>query len=154
LDANEIGNLRKAKLLSEYIEHKLADIAKEHQQKNIDVSSPVNSRRLTNLGTFRAYLAAYLKANSNIHNHLTQMVRQLDPGANGIPLEIYAFSNKIDWVTYEGVQADIFDHIFAVIPEFGLRVYQNPTGHDMQKMVSNANSLPCELTEPNHDANQ
>lgn len=142
LDVNEIENLRKAKLLSEYIEHKLADIAKEHQEKNIDVSSPVNSRRLTNLGTFRAYLAAYLKANNNIHNHLTQMVRQLDPGADGIPLEIYAFSNKIDWVAYEGVQADIFDHIFAVIPEFGLRVYQNPTGHDMQNMVSNANSLP------------
>jgi miniconductance mechanosensitive channel len=136
LDEDEVARLRKAQLLSDYIETKAKDIAADNQANNIDTSSPANGRRLTNLGTFRAYLTAYLKANKNIHKTLTLMVRQLDPGPNGIPLEIYAFSSNLNWADYEGIQADIFDHIFAVMPEFGLRVYQNPTGYDMRQMVS------------------
>lgn len=147
LTNEQIESLRAAHLLSDYIETKLADIAKDNRENNIDSSSPVNGRRLTNLGTFRAYLTAYLKANKGIHDKLTQMVRQLDPGANGIPLEIYAFTNRTEWVIYEGIQADIFDHVFAVMPEFYLRVYQNPTGYDMQTMVTN-------ITAPKTKAHQ
>lgn len=139
LTEDDIARLRKAQLLSDYIEQKLQDITADNRARSVDPSSPVNGRRLTNLGTFRAYLMAYLKANHNIHKTLTQMVRQLDSGPNGIPLEIYAFSSDIRWAFYEGIQADIFDHIFAVLPEFGLRVYQNPTGHDMRQLVASNN---------------
>lgn len=136
LNEDDIARLRKLQLLSEHIENKLKEIAEDNKARNVDPSSPANGRRLTNLGIFRAYLTAYLKANNKIHKGLTQMVRQLDPGENGIPLEIYAFASDTDWVAYEGIQADIFDHIFAVMPEFGLRVYQNPTGYDMRLMAS------------------
>jgi miniconductance mechanosensitive channel len=137
LDAEDISRLRRAQLLSEYIETRLADIEADNSAHAVDPSSPVNGRRLTNLGTFRAYLTAYIRANKSIHKDMTQMVRQLDSGSNGIPLEIYAFTNNTAWVAYEGIQADIFDHIFAVLPEFGLRLYQNPTGHDMRSMIAN-----------------
>lgn len=136
LNEEEIAELRKAQLLSRYIEEKLAEIASENRERGVDFSSPVNGRRLTNLGTFRAYLAAYLKASNKFHNGLTQMVRQLESGPHGIPLEVYAFCSDTAWVVYEGVQSDLFDHIFAVLPEFGLRVYQNPTGHDMRQLVA------------------
>jgi len=135
LDETDIKRLRRAKLLSEYMENKIAEIKKYNEENAGDDSSPVNSRRLTNLGTFRAYMTAYLKANKNIHANMTQMVRQLDPGPDGIPLEVYAFTSRIEWVIYEGIQADIFDHIFAVLPEFGLRVYQHPTGHDVREVL-------------------
>lgn len=135
LDDAEVEKLRRAQLLTHYIEDKIADIKKYNEENACDPSSPVNGRRLTNLGTFRAYMTAYLKANKNIHANMTQMVRQLHPGAEGIPLEVYAFTSRTEWVVYEGIQADIFDHIFAVLPEFGLRVYQNPTGHDVREAV-------------------
>lgn len=137
LSEDDIARLRKLQLLSDHIETKLKEIAEDNKLRNIDPSSPANGRRLTNLGVFRAYLTAYLKANNKIHKSLIQMVRQLDPGENGIPLEVYAFSNDTNWVAYESIQADIFDHIFAVMPEFDLRVYQNPTGYDMRLMASN-----------------
>jgi miniconductance mechanosensitive channel len=136
LSDDDIARLRKAKLLGDYIENKLNDIAADHRTRHIDTSSPLNCRRLTNLGTFRAYLTAYLKTNRNIHPTLTQMVRQLAQGPHGIPLEIYAFSARTDWVAYEGIQSDLFDHVFAVIPEFGLRVFQNPTGYDMRQITA------------------
>lgn len=134
LTEDDINRLRKAQLLSHYIENKLTEIKAHNETNKVDVSSATNGRRLTNLGTFRAYLDAYLKANKHIHTEMTRMVRQLHPGAEGIPLEIYAFTNNTAWVAYENIQADIFDHIFAVLPEFGLRVYQSPTGYDMQQM--------------------
>jgi miniconductance mechanosensitive channel len=134
LTDDDINRLRKAQLLSQYIENKLTEIAAYNTEKNVDPSSATNGRRLTNLGTLRAYLEAYLKASPNIHQEMTCMVRQLHPGAEGIPLEIYAFTNTTAWVAYENIQADIFDHIFAVLPEFGLRIYQSPTGYDMQQL--------------------
>lgn len=112
LTEEDLTRLRKAQLLNGYIENKLSEIVAENKENEIDVSSPVNGRRLTNLGTFRAYLTAYLKANKNIHTEMTQMVRQLNPGAEGIPLEVYAFSKDINWVAYEGIQADIFDRSY------------------------------------------
>lgn len=134
LTDQDLARLRKAKLLSDYIEQKLIEIAEYNRAHNIDTSSPTNGRRLTNLGTFRAYLTAYLKASQHIHLTMTHMVRQLDSGAEGIPVEIYAFANTTEWLAYENIQADIFDHIFAVLTEFDLRIYQSPTGYDMQQM--------------------
>lgn len=134
LSEEDIQRLRRLQLLSFHIETKLKEIEEDNRINNVDPASPANGRRLTNLGVFRAYLTAYLKANKKIHTDLIQMVRQLEPGANGIPLEVYAFTNDTQWVAYEGIQADIFDHIFAVLPEFDLRVYQNPTGHDLRQL--------------------
>jgi miniconductance mechanosensitive channel len=140
LTDTDISRLRKAQLLSSYIENKLTEIAAYNAEHKVDASSAANGRRLTNLGTLRAYLEAYLKASPHIHKEMTCMVRQLHPGAEGIPLEIYAFTNTTAWAAYENIQADIFDHIFAVLPEFGLRVYQSPTGYDMQQLGSTLNN--------------
>lgn len=134
LTEQDITRLRKAKLLSEYIENKLREIEAYNREHDPDNTSITNGRRLTNIGTFRAYVSAYLKANSHIHQGMTNMVRHLQPGAEGIPLEVYAFTNDTAWLVYERIQADIFDHIFAVLPEFDLRVYQSPTGHDIQEV--------------------
>lgn len=140
LHNDDISTLRRAALLSKYIEQKNHEIEIENQQTQADLNYPINGRRLTNLGTFRAYLTAYLEQHKHIHKSMTYMVRQLEPGAEGIPLEVYAFCNDTHWINYERIQADIFDHIFAVIPEFGLRVYQAPSGYDMQQISAPRNS--------------
>lgn len=140
LDEDSLKRLRRAQLLTDYIENKVREIEEYNRENNIDPESPVNGRRLTNLGTFRAYLNAYLQAHGKIHKEMTLMVRQLQPDANGIPIEIYAFTNDTRWAVYEGIQADIFDHIFAVIPEFGLRVHQTPTGYDLQQIGAKINT--------------
>jgi len=93
--------------------------------------APVNRRRLTNIGTFRAYMTAYLRQHPMINQEMTLMVRQLAPTPQGLPLEVYAFCKDKAWVTYEGVQADIFDHLLAILPAFDLRIYQTPTGDDV-----------------------
>lgn len=147
LDENDLEKLRKAQLLSAYIENKIAEIKRYNQENNVDPSSPVNGRRMTNLGTFRAYVTAYLKANPNIHSGMIQMVRQLQPGPQGIPLEVYAFTSDTAWVVHEGVQADIFDHIFAVIPEFGLRVYQSPSGYDVREALKHVGAQTAAAVE-------
>ena len=90
---------------------------------------------MTNLGTFRAYLVEYLRRHPKIRQDMTFLVRQLDPTPDGIPLEIYVFTNDVKWANYESIQADIFDHILAAIPEFGLRVYQRPSGHDLVALM-------------------
>ncbi|PWC21249.1 miniconductance mechanosensitive channel [Brenneria roseae subsp. roseae] len=131
----EQDRLLRSKLLSPYLENKTSELKQHNTQSEIDLSSPLNGRRLTNLGTFRAYLQAYLRAHSGIHKGMTLMVRQLAPTPEGLPLEIYAFTNTTAWVEYESIQADIFDHIFAVMPEFDLRVHQTPTGYDMQALA-------------------
>jgi miniconductance mechanosensitive channel len=136
LHADDTNRLRRSALLSEYIEQKIQEIEQENQRAGIDLDYPVNGRRLTNLGTFRAYLNAYLLHHKHIHKDMTHMVRQLEPGRDGIPLEIYAFCSDTAWVNYERIQSDIFDHIFAVIPEFGLRIYQAPSGYDMQQIAT------------------
>ena len=94
----------------------------------------VNGRRLTNIGTFRAYLQEYLRRHDKVHKDMTLMVRQLAPTTEGLPIELYIFTNDIRWTYYEAIQADIFDHIFAVLPEFGLRAFQNPTGTDLRSI--------------------
>ncbi len=132
----DIERLRKAQLIAGYIENKLEDIERHNRECKIDPSSPINGRHLTNLGTFRAYLKEYIKAHPGIHPDLIMMVRQLQPTAAGLPIEIYAFTRTTAWVDYEGIQADIFDHILAVIPEFGLRVFQSPAGSDVRRLIA------------------
>ena len=121
---------KKFELISEYIDRKQKELSEHNQTNNIDTSELINGRGLTNIGTFRAYIEAYLKNNSLIHKEMTFMVRQLAPTEKGLPMQIYVFSNDIDWVRYEGIQSSIFDHLLAVVPEFGLRIFQNPTGKD------------------------
>lgn len=95
----------------------------------------VNRRRVTNIGTFRAYVERYLRRHPGVHQGMTLIVRQLAPTADGLPLEVYCFTNTTAWVQYESIQSDIFDHLFAIIPEFGLRVFQHPSGADMRAMA-------------------
>jgi miniconductance mechanosensitive channel len=140
MDEDEIQRLRGLQLIAAYIENKISEIEADNKARNIDPSSPANGRRLTNIGTLRAYLTQYLKANANIHPDMTTMVRQLAPGPEGIPLEIYCFSKNTAWVDYEGIQADIFDHILAVVPEFNLRIHQSPNGHDMRQIGRSASN--------------
>ncbi len=89
-----------------------------------------NARRLTNVGTFRAYVVNYLRQHPRLHKGMTLMVRQLNPTPEGLPLEVYAFAADTNWVNYEGIQSDIFDHIIAIVPQFGLRLFQTPSGRD------------------------
>ncbi|MCD8138297.1 MAG: mechanosensitive ion channel family protein [Planctomycetaceae bacterium] len=133
LTAEEEEHLREFELLKEYLADKDRDIAEWN--KKYDECSAVNLRRITNLGTFRAYIEKYLRNNANIHQNLTLLVRQLSPTAEGIPLEIYCFTNITAWGAYEDIQSDIFDHLLAILPEFGLRVFQNPSGADMAKLI-------------------
>ncbi len=117
-------------LLDQYLDAKQSEIEKfNHHLSN---QSEYNQRRLTNLGTFRAYVEFYLRQHHGIAQNQTILVRQLQPTSEGLPLEIYAFTNTIAWVSYEAIQSDIFDHLIAITPEFGLRIYQAPSGYDFQ----------------------
>lgn len=122
-------------LLKPYIEETERRVARFNEENHIDDSVLVNGLRQTNLGVFRAYLTAYLNSIPEVNTELTCMVRQLQPTETGIPLELYFFSSVKDWVPYEGIQADVFDHVLAVVPEFGLRIFQNPTGADFRKLT-------------------
>ncbi|WP_010094063.1 mechanosensitive ion channel family protein [Ornithinibacillus scapharcae] len=127
-----IEKLKEIQLLKEHIETREKEIEEYNETHNVSRTNPVNGRALTNIGVFRAYITNYLKHHPGIHQEMSLMVRQLAPTENGLPLEIYAFSNDTAWAVYESIQSDIFDHLFAVASEFGLRVFQNPTGNDMR----------------------
>ncbi|EOI1368377.1 mechanosensitive ion channel family protein [Serratia marcescens] len=135
LSEEEQRSLQRNPLLHSYLNVKTQELSQHNQEIAVDLGSPLNGRRLTNLGTLRAYLEAYLRAHPRIHQNMTLMVRQLAPTPEGLPLEIYAFTNTTVWAEYESIQADIFDHILAVIDEFGLRVHQTPTGNDLRGML-------------------
>ena len=135
LSQEEIQHCRRFALLQEYLAGKdseLAEYNRELSQQNVDAT--VNQRRLTNIGTFRAYAYEYLKSHPSIHKGMTLMVRQLPPGPEGIPIELYCFTNTTVWSEYEGIQADIFDHLLSIVPEFGLRLYQQPSGADFARL--------------------
>ena len=134
-----IAKFNRIQYLASYISNKKKELEDYNSSHKIDDSVLVNGRRMTNLGTFRAYLESYLRDHPKISKNLTFLVRQLDPGPTGLPIEVYVFSSDQVWANYEGIQADIFDHILAVIPEFGLRVYQNPTGADFQNLSEELN---------------
>lgn len=127
LTDKEIEQLSKIKILKHYLDEKKRELNSEDNPKNFDEMDWVNNRHLTNIGTFRAYCIAYLRANASISQNMTLMTRQLPTTPEGLPLEIYAFANVTQWVAYEGIQADIFDHLIAVLPEFGLSLYQFAT---------------------------
>ncbi len=133
-DDTLVERLKKIHLITDYVQDKLQELEKYNAEQQVDTSSPVNGRRMTNIGTFRAYVVAYLRHHKKIHQKMTFLVRQLPPGPNGLPLEIYVFTNDTAWANYEAIQADIFDHILAVIPEFDLRVFQSPTGRDFSSL--------------------
>lgn len=101
------------------------------EQLGETAGAAANTPRLTNIGTFRAYVVEYLQAHADIANGMTQLVRQLQPTRDGLPLEIYCFTNTTAWGAYENIQSDIFDHLLAVMPEFGLRLHQTPAGADI-----------------------
>lgn len=128
----ELARWQKIELLKPYLSEKLEEIREANAllPETADTSVPANTRNLTNIGTFRAYCVAYLKANRKIHQGMTMLVRQLNPGPTGLPLEIYVFTNDTRWAVYENAQSDIFDHLFAIMPEFGLAPYQEPSGRN------------------------
>lgn len=134
LNEEEKAKLKRFALLRDYIDEKQAEIDEWNKELEGRGDDAINSRCMTNLGTFRAYVTRYLKNHPGINQDLFMLVRQLAPTADGLPMQVYAFSNDTAWAAYEGIQADIFDHLFAVIPQFGLRVYQHPSGLDMQAL--------------------
>ncbi len=125
-----LDNYKSITLIKDYIEGKISDIGEHNASQNISASH-INGRALTNIGTFRAYIKAYLKNNINIHKDMTFLVRQLSPTEKGLPIEIYVFSNNTNWIEYEEIQSDIFDHLIASTSEFGLKIFQYPTGNDL-----------------------
>ncbi len=133
LSEDERTHLEHFTLLENYLGEKKQELNQWNKQH---VKTEIDSRRLTNIGTFRAYVQRYLENHPGIHQHMTLLVRQLDPTPNGLPLEIYCFTNTTAWAAYENIQSDIFDHLYAIAPEFGLRVFQNPTGLDMRSMAN------------------
>ncbi|NQZ88692.1 MAG: mechanosensitive ion channel family protein [Colwellia sp.] len=128
----QVAKLKEISLLKDYLQQKSDDITVSLQANNLSDDN-VNSRQLTNVGTFRAYMEAYLHNHEKIHHNMTCMVRQLAATEAGLPLEVYCFSNDQNWQNYEGIQADIFDHLFAMAPIFNLRIFQHPTGHDWHR---------------------
>lgn len=142
LDDEQIERLGRFALLRDYLGEKGGELREWNQQLHEDAGEQVNQRRFTNLGTFRVYVDAYLKSEPRVHDKLMRLVRQMQPTEHGIALEIYCFSNDVGWVAMENLQSDIFDHLLAILPEFGLRVYQSPTSHDVG-MAAQALSQPA-----------
>lgn len=138
----EIESLKKIALLKPYIEERQVEIVTYNKEHHLDTSIPVNGRRMTNVGLFRAYLTAYAKAHPDIQKGATTMIRQLAPNQYGLPLELYMFTNGTGWIYYEDVMADIFDHLFASVKYFDLEVFESPASDDLR-------SIPLGLLQDN-----
>ena len=136
LTDEELDRLENFASLRDYIRQKRREIAAHNDQYADEPTLVVNARRMTNLGTLRAYLVGYLRSHPKIHQDMTLIVRQLAPTPEGLPIELYVFTNITGWVDYEDIQSDIFDHIFSIVPEFGLRVFQAPSGSDFGRLGS------------------
>ncbi len=132
LTDQEFEDLSKIHILEKYLRPRQKEIEAYNKRHEVDGSSPLNGRRQTNIGAFRAYAKEYLRNNPQLHSNMTFLVRQLAPTETGLPLEIYVFSKDQIWANYEAIQADIFDHLLAALPYFGLRVFQNPSGFDFR----------------------
>jgi miniconductance mechanosensitive channel len=130
-----LNRFSKVQYISNYIEKTKIELQENNELGQVDNSSLVNGKRMTNIGTFRAYVKAYLVNHPMINKEMTFLVRQLNPTEHGLPIEIYVFSKDQEWANYENIQADIFDHILAVVPEFDLRVFQDPSGLDFSKLI-------------------
>jgi miniconductance mechanosensitive channel len=137
LEDDEIDHVGEFALMREYIAEKRKELAANHAREGLNPEYGADVRRLTNLGTFRAYIEHYLDAHPRIHSSgMTLLVRQLAPSELGVPIELYCFTTTTDWNAYEAIQADIFDHLLAVAPEFGLAAFQNPSGSDFAELLS------------------
>ena len=152
LDQQSIGflsdedkvRLSRFRLLRNYLESKQKEIDDWNQSLEDEGKEPANTRRITNIGTFRAYILNYLKHHQRIHQDMTIMVRQLAPTSDGLPLQVYGFTNTTAWVDYEAIQSDLFDHLLSILPEFGLRVYQHPSGVDLRSL----RGISSKIAEP------
>ena len=138
LSPDETDRFRRFALLQSYIDGKEAELTDHNAKLGETTAGGVNERRLTNVGTFRAYAFRYLKSHPKIHDDMTLIVRQLAPGPEGLPIEIYCFTNTTEWSAYEDIQSDIFDHLLAIVPEFGLRLFQKPAGSDLSDLKHGA----------------
>jgi miniconductance mechanosensitive channel len=136
LTEEEVQRFRRFALLREYIDRKEAELRQYAENLSDQDREGVNLRRLTNVGTYRAYILNYLRNHPQINEQMTMIVRQLEPDSQGLPIEIYTFTNTTAWVEYEGIQSDIFDHILSIVGEFGLHVYQYPSGQDVRAAVA------------------
>lgn len=124
LDAAALQRLEQFAVLGDYLREKQAELTQWNTQLQAQGVAAVNARRVTNLGTFRAYVERYLRQHPGIHTDMTLLVRQLQPTTEGLPLEVYCFTRTTAWADYEGIQSDVFDHLLAILPAFGLRVFQ------------------------------
>ena len=134
-DKELLRRFQQLDLLQDYLESKLKEVDNSNQTVGANLDQMVKGRRFTNIGTFRAYIKAFLKNHSDIHDEMTFLIRQLPPGEKGLPMEIYVFTNDTDWVRYESIQSDIFDHLMAIVSEFDLKVFQNPSGNDFKSIA-------------------
>ena len=135
VDDEMFERFRRFSRIRDYLDDRKEQIDRYNTEHNIDLSDSVSGRRMTNLGTFRAYISAFLSTHPLIRQDMTFLVRHLPPGPTGLPIEIFVFSADQRWPVYEGIQADIFDHLLGVIPEFDLRVYQEPSGSDLAQIA-------------------
>lgn len=135
-DKELLDRFKNIRILQSYLEEKLSDIQEHNSEVGDDLSELINGRSLTNVGTFRAYCVAYLNNHPKIHaKSMTLIVRQLEPTQTGLPIQLYAFTNDTKWANYENIQADIFDHLFSILPEFKLRAFQDPSGSDLDAVL-------------------
>ncbi|MGL4581562.1 MAG: mechanosensitive ion channel family protein, partial [Flavobacterium sp.] len=140
LEPDEIQLLKKIQLLAPYIEERQQEIADYNELTQADQSMPINGRRITNIGMFRAYVTRYIKQNPNIHKEYPLMVRHLQPTEHGLPVELYMFTNTIIWAEYENIMADIFDHVLAAVDYFHLEVFELPSSDDVRHFIQNNSS--------------
>lgn len=135
-DQKMLDRFRNFDLLEDHIDSRSAEISSYNEDRKVNKTYPLNGRHLTNLGVFREYAERYIKADPNIHSNMTLMVRQLDPTELGVPLEVYCFANTIEWIPYENIQSDLFDHLLAAASLFDLEVFQSPTGTDLGRLAA------------------
>lgn len=143
----EREHLHRFNLLDDYLTAKEQELADWNRKLEKRGQEPVNTRRVTNLGTFRAYVERYLRAHPGVHQGMTLLVRQMPLSSEGLPVEIYCFTNTTVWAQYEGIQGDIFDHLLSILPEFGLHVFQHPSGRDFRMRLEPTEAMTS-LGEP------
>ena len=138
LNEEEMERLSGFKIIADYMKDKRVEIDSTNKKMGVTLEDKRNSRRLTNIGTFRAYVQEYLSHHMKIHppGTMTFLIRQLEQTSRGIPLQIYCFAKTVAWAEYEGIQSDVFDHLYAIAPEFGIELYQAPAGLDIRQAAS------------------
>lgn len=135
LTEEDIEKLKKIQLIKDYLEQRSDEINHYNFEKGIDTSLPVNGRHLTNIGVYRQYINTYISLNKHLNKNYTMMARQLEPTPQGVPIELYVFTNDTRWQNYEGIMADLFDHLLASAPYFGLEVFEIPSAHSLKYLV-------------------